>query len=106
MADRVVVLRRHDPLSFVADSCAALADAVNEPHAWSPSHVELVAAYAAVVRAYASLLRPSVQDEVRGRILDHVLQRLGQAERGEILTPVADIVDRLHGLLASEPALH
>ena len=106
MPDRVVVLRSHDPLSFVADTCAALADAVNEPHVWSPSHGELVAAYAGLVRAYARLVRPSVQDEVRGRIIDHVLERLAQAERGEILTPVADIVDRLHGLLASEPALH
>jgi hypothetical protein len=106
MADRIVVLRSDDALSFVADTCAALADAVNEPHVWSPAHDELVAAYAATVRAYASLVRASVHDEVRGRIIDHVLGRLGQAERGEILTPMADIADRLHGMLASEPALH
>jgi hypothetical protein len=67
MPDRVVVLRSHDPLSFVADTCAALADAVNEPHVWSPSHGELVAAYAGLVRAYAGLVRPSVQDEVDNR---------------------------------------
>ncbi|MGO9559475.1 MAG: hypothetical protein ACLPYW_10350 [Acidimicrobiales bacterium] len=106
MADRIVVLRTQDPVSFVADACAALADAVSEPHGWCSSHGELAAAYAALVRAYVGLVRPSVGDEIQGRIIDHVLERLGQAERSEILTPVADIVDRLHGLLASEPALH
>jgi hypothetical protein len=106
MAERVVVLRTHDPVSFIADASAALANAVNEPHAWSTAHEELVAAYAALVRAYAGLVLSSVRDEVQVRIIDHVLMRLGQSERGEILTPVAEIVDRLHGLLASEPVLH
>ena len=65
----------------------------------------LVAAYAAMVRTYAILVRPSVQHEVQGRIIDHLLERLGQAERGEILTPVVDVVDRLHGELVNEPAM-
>jgi hypothetical protein len=81
MPERIVVLRNHDPWSFVADACSALADAVNEPHAWSIVHDELVAAYAAMVRAYAGLVRPTLQDEVTLRIFDHVLDRLGQAER-------------------------
>jgi hypothetical protein len=105
MTDRIVVLRNHDPLSFVANACSVLAEAVNEPRAWSPAHDELVAAYAAMVRAYASLVRPSVQNVVQGRIIDHVLERLGQAERGEIVTPVADIVARPHGVLVTEPVL-
>jgi hypothetical protein len=106
MPDRIVVFRDHDPLSFVADACAALADAVNEPHVWTARDVELVASYAALVRAYASLVRPAVQEEIRGRIIDHVLERLGEAERGEIVTPAVDIVDRLHGELTHQPSLH
>jgi hypothetical protein len=106
MPDRIVVFRDHDPLLFVADACAALADALNEPHVWTAGDDALVASYAALVRAYASLVRPTVQEEVRGRIVDHVLERLGQAERGEIVTPVVDIVDRLHGELTRQPSLH
>ena len=30
MADRIVMLRAHDAVSFVADGCAALVEAVNE----------------------------------------------------------------------------
>ncbi len=106
MTERIVVLRNHDPLSFVADACSALAEAVNEPHVWRLVDAELIATYAGMVRAYAGLVRPKVQSEVTGRIIDHVIERLGEAERGEIVTPVIDIVDRLHGLLVNEPALH
>ena len=106
MTDRIVVLRSHDPLSFVADACAALAGAVNEPHAWTVAHDELVATYAAMVRTFAGLLRPTVDGEVRLRIIDHLLERLGQAERGEIVTPVVEVADRLHGELVHQPALH
>jgi len=103
MTDRILVLRKGDPLSLVADACAALADAVNEPHSWSSAHDDLVAAYAAMVRAYAGLVRPTITEEVRRRVIDHVLDRLGQAERGEIVTSVVDIVNRLHGELVSQP---
>jgi hypothetical protein len=106
MPDRIVVLRDRDPFAFVADACAAVADAVNEPHAWSVAHDELVDAYAAMLRAHPSLVRHTLPDGVTGRIIDHVLERLGQAERGEIVTPVTDILDRLHGLLVNEPAVH
>jgi hypothetical protein len=106
MTDRIVVLQNDDPLSFVADACAALGDAVNAPHTWRSNDPELVAVYAAMVRAYACLVRPPDEDDVRRRIIDHVIERLNQAERGDIVTPVSDIADRLHGLLDSEPALH
>jgi hypothetical protein len=106
MPDRIVVLRDRDPFAFFADACAALAGAVNELHAWSVAHDELVAAYAAMLRAYAGVVRPTLQDVVSGRIIDHVLERLEQAERGEISIPVTDILDRLHGVLVSEPARH
>jgi hypothetical protein len=45
-------------------------------------------------------------EQVRGSIIDHVLERLGQAEGGEIRTPVVDIVDCLHGELTGQPSLH
>ena len=109
MTDRIVVLRSDDPFSFVADACVSLAAAVNEPHAWTAGHAKLVATYAGVVRAYAALLRPAMacepHGEVRLRIVDHLLERLGQAERGERLVSVADVADRLHGELVNEPAL-
>ncbi len=106
MSQRIVILRDHDPVSFVADGCAALADAANELHVWSAGHEELLAVYAAMVRTYAGLVRPSIDDEAKGRIIDHVLERLGQAERGEIMAPVLDIADRLHGELVNDPVLH
>jgi hypothetical protein len=104
VTDRLLVLRSEAPLTFVADACAALADTVNEPHPCSDAHEERVAVYAAMVRAYADLLRPAVTDEVWLQIVDHLLGRLTQAEVGEIVTPVADIVDRLHGELVNVPA--
>jgi hypothetical protein len=44
--DRVVVFRSEDPLGFVADSCAALADSVNATHEWLPSDQLRIEAYA------------------------------------------------------------
>jgi hypothetical protein len=100
VTDRIIVLRTEDPLSFVADASAALAAAVNEPHAWSAAHDELVGTYAGMVRTYANLLRPMIAGEVQLRVIDHLLDRLAQAERGEILVAVTEIADRLHGELA------
>jgi hypothetical protein len=105
VTDRIVVLRRADPFSFIADGCAALAQAVNEPHAWSTTDDDLVGAYAAMVRAYAALLRPAIGNEVQLRIVDHLLDRLGEAERGDFPVPIVDIVDRLHAELTPTPAL-
>jgi hypothetical protein len=38
--------------------------------------------------------------------VDQVLVRWGRGDRGEIVTPVTDILDRLHGVLVTEPAQH
>lgn len=105
VTDRIVVLRREDPHTFLADVCSALADAVNEPHAWTSADEPLLASYAAAVRAYAGLLRPSITNEAQGRIVDHLLERLGQAQRGEFTVPVADVVDRLHAELVNSLSL-
>ena len=105
MTDRLLILRSEAPLAFVADACAALAGIVNEPHLLSSdAHEERVAVYAALVRAYAGLLRLGNTDEAQRHIVDHLLGRITQAELGEIVTPVADIVDRLHGELENVPA--
>jgi hypothetical protein len=105
VTDRLLILRSEAPSAFVADACAALADIVNEPHLLSSdAHEERVAVYAALVRAYAGLLRLGTTDEAQRHIVDHLLGRITQAELGEIVTPVADIVDRLHGELENVPA--
>jgi hypothetical protein len=59
-----------------------------------------------MVRAYAVLIRPRIESEARLRIIDHLLDRLGQSERGEIMISVGEIVDRLHGELVSQLVLH
>jgi hypothetical protein len=58
-----------------------------------------------MLRAYTGGVRPTLADAVTGRIIDHVLERLGQAERREIVTPLTDILDGLQGVLVNEPAL-
>ena len=103
MSDRLVVLRSDDPVGFVADACAAMAGAVNEPHRWSASDKAMAATYAALLRAYASLSIPPDEEDVRSRIVTHLLHRLDQAERGEIVTPLLDVADRLHAELARQP---
>src|SRR5205823_5222204 len=97
-SERIVVLRPSDALSFIADACAAVADAINEPHAWTESDPELVEVYAELVVAYARLVRPRMEG-VRAAVIDHLIDRAGQARRGEIVTPLVDIADRLHGEL-------
>jgi hypothetical protein len=101
MTERLVVFRSADPVPFVADACAALAAAVNDPHVWTETDLDGVAAYAAMVKAYAELVRPRIDHEVALAIVDHLLDRLGQAQRGEFPTPIVDIVDRLHAELLS-----
>jgi hypothetical protein len=108
MADRIVVLRAHDAVSFVADGCAALADAVNEVRLQRRGDEELIRAYAAMVVAYSRVQRDelSVRGETaRLAVIDHLVERLGQAGAGEINISVLDIVDRLHGELTREPAV-
>lgn len=104
MTDRIVVLKADDPVSFVAEACAALADAVNEIRIQRRGDVVLVKAYAEMVVAYAQLLRPelSAQGDARLAIIDHLVMRLRQAQADEITMSVQEIVDRLHGELTRE----
>jgi hypothetical protein len=108
MSDRVVVLRTDDGISFVADACAALADAVNELRVVRTPDTDLVDAYAELVVAYSRLVRRQLADDptgvVRVNIIDHLLERLRQARAGEDTLPIVDLVDRLHGELTREPA--
>ncbi len=41
MSERIIVLRTEQPRQVLADVCFALADAVNEPHAWRTTDTEL-----------------------------------------------------------------
>lgn len=108
MSEHIVVLRTHDPVSFLADACAALAQAVNEVRAARPMDSELVDVYAEAVGAYARLMRGRMQDDstanTRVRRVEHLLVRLDEARAGIVRLPVLEIVDRLHGELASEGA--
>lgn len=107
MVDRVVVLRAEDAESFVADGCAALADAVNEIRLVVSSDSVLVDAYAEMVVAYARLVRPRLLEEdstVRLAVMDHLVERVAEVRSGLIALPVLDIVDRLHGELTGESA--
>jgi hypothetical protein len=102
MVDRVVVLHADDGPSFVADACAVMADAVNEPRLVTEGHADLVEAYTEMVVAFARLVRPRLLDEgetVRLAVMDHPLDRLTHARTGLITLPVLDVVDRLHGEL-------
>lgn len=101
--DRVVVLPSDDPLAFVADACAAAADAVSEPRPWRSSDVAVVDVYAELVVAYARLVSPHFHGS-RLAIVEHLMERVAQVRGGEITTSLVDIVDRLHGDLASERA--
>jgi len=108
MADRAVVLRTDDGIGFVADGCAALADAVNQVRVARRSEADLVDAYAEMVVAYSRLVRGRLADDphaaARVNIIDHLVGRLRQAQAGDITLPVVDIVDRLHAEITREPA--
>ena len=108
MSERVVVLRPEDPLAFLADACAALAGAVNGPRLSGRSDQDLLDVYAELVLAYSRLTIRGLGEEAGGtaqvNILGHLEWRLEQARNGEITTPVIDIIDRLHGELALQPA--
>ena len=107
MVDRVVVLHADDGLSFIADACAVMADAVNETRLVTSGHANLVEAYAEMVVAFARLVRPRLLDDgetVRVAVIDHLLHRLTEARTGLIALPVLDVVDRLHGELTQDHA--
>jgi hypothetical protein len=98
--DRVIVLRRDDPVAFLADACASLADAANELRAARATDAALLNVYAELVVAYAQLEREN-NSGARLAIINHLIERIAQARRGEIAVPLIDIVDRLHGELTS-----
>ena len=107
MVDRVVVLHADDGLSFIADGCAVMAEAVNQTRLVTSGHADLVEAYAEMVVAFARLVRPRLLDDgetVRVAVMDHLLDRLTQARTGLIALPVLDVVDRLHGELTQDQA--
>ena len=107
MVDRVVVLHADDGLSFIADACAAMGDAVNETRLVTRGHANLVDAYAEMVVAFARLVRPRLLDDgetVRVAVMDHLLDRLTEARTGLIALPVVDVIDRLHGELSQDHA--
>ena len=107
MVDRVVVLHADDGLSFIADGCAVMADAVNETRLVTSGHADLVEAYAEMVVAFARLVRPRLLDDgetIRVAVMDHLLDRLTEARTGLIALPVLDVVDRLHGELTQDHA--
>lgn len=107
MSERIIVLRSEQPGQVLVDVCAALADAVNEPHAWRATDTELLTVYAETVSALARLRREQLAgrpgDEVHVAIIDHLIDRLAQTRRGEIEIPLADVVDRLHAEAIGEP---
>lgn len=109
MSERIIILRSEQPRQVLVDVCAALADAVNEPHAWRSTDTELLTVYAEAVSALARLRRAQLVehpgDEVHVAIIDHLLDRLGQTRAGEIEIPLADVVDRLHPEAVSEPVI-
>lgn len=107
MVDRVVVLHADDGMSFIADACAVMADAVNETRLVTSGHADLVEAYAEMVVAFAQLVRPRLLEDgetVRVAVMDHLLDRLTQARTGQITLPVLDVADRLHGELTQDHA--
>jgi hypothetical protein len=107
MSERIIVLHAEQPRQLLIDVCAALADAVNEPHAWRPTDTELLTVYAEAVSALARLRRAHLAGrpgaEVPVAIIDHLFDRLRQTQAGEIEIPLADVVDRLHAEAISEP---
>ena len=109
MGDRVVVLRTDDGIGFVADACAASAEAVHQVRVSRATDADLGDAYTELVIAYSELVRRRLTDDphatTRITIIDHLLGRIRQAQAGDITVPVLDVVDRLHGELTREPAL-
>jgi hypothetical protein len=107
MTDRVVVFHPDDPSRFIVDACAALADAVNETRLWRDDDSAAIAVYAELVVALATVKRPDLvadsSSSTQLAINDHLVGRIRQAQRGELVPPLLDIVDRLHAELVREP---
>ncbi|MGO8870109.1 MAG: hypothetical protein ACLQPH_01680 [Acidimicrobiales bacterium] len=106
MSERIIMLRSNQPMRFLVDACAALADEVNGPHAWTASDEELLAVYAETASALARLRRAQLDRRprcgVQIAVLDHLMVRVRQTRAGEIEFRLADVVDRLHAAATSE----
>ncbi len=109
MKDRVVVLRSDDPLEFVADCCAALADSVNETREWRPSDEARIEVYAELLCSYANLTSPDFAADpgsaVQLAVIEHLVERLAQARAGDVNMSVLDVADRLHAELTRQPSM-
>ena len=70
---------------------------------WRAAERSLVDVYAELVIAYARVERNSYSG-ARLAVIDHLIERIAQERGGEIVTPLVDIVDRLHGELTSTAA--
>ena len=107
MSDQVLILRRDNPLDFVANACAALADLANELRVSRMGDQLLIETYAEMLRAYSNVLRPALVGDprcaVQVKVIDHLVERLDQARAGEISIPLLDIADRLHAELVRQP---
>ncbi|WP_063043738.1 hypothetical protein [Nocardia pseudovaccinii] len=96
-----ILLQPQDPVGFVADACAALADQVNRIRALPPqdSIDQLAQTYAELVIAYSHLIAPTITNRARTNIISHLIDRIREAQTGDITTPLLDAVDRLHAEL-------
>ena len=107
MGDQLLILRRDNPLDFVANACAALADLVSELRVSPVGDQLLIETYAEMLRAYSNLLRPGLLGDpgcaTQVKVIDHLVERLGQARAGEISIPLLDVADRLHAELVRQP---
>ena len=107
MGDQILILKRDSPIDFVADACAALADSVNEMHVWRAGNQALIDTYAEMLHTYSNLLRPVLAADPASatqlKVIDHLIQRLRQAQAGDISIPLLDIADRLHAELVRQP---
>jgi len=109
MGDHIVVLRSDDPLGFIADACAALADLVNEMHLSRSSDLVMIKTYADLLVTFANVRRPYLAADSSASaqlaIIDHLVGRLRQSQLGEFNVPMLDVADRLHAELARLPVL-
>jgi hypothetical protein len=107
MSDQVLILRRDNPLDFVANACAALADLVNELRVSRIVDQLTIETYAEMLRAYSNLLRPALVGDpgcaVQVKVVNHLVERLVQARAGDISIPLLEIADRLHAELVRQP---
>jgi hypothetical protein len=80
----------------------------NETPPWKADDSAAIGVYAELVVALANLKRPDLvadgSSSTQLAINDHLVHRIRQAQRGELVPPLLDIVDRLHAELLREPS--